>query len=147
MLTSPNTPIALASHGVRERRPVLRFIASFLVATLLFLHVNPAMQAYAAELTVEEGVVIKFGSGAGLVVRDKASLKSGAVLTTMADDSVGGVVASPTSSPTVASWRGIRVEKSSSTNGGFSASGSVIRYAGQDNSAGLTVRGFNPTLS
>jgi large repetitive protein len=147
MLTSLNTHVSAVRHSTRERNPVLRFIASFLVATLLFLHVNPAMQAYAAELTVEEGVVIKFGNGAGLVVRDKATLKTGAVLTTTADDSVGGAVVAAPNTPTVASWRGVRVEKSSAINGGFSASGSVIRYAGQDNSAGLTVRGFNPALS
>jgi large repetitive protein len=132
---------------VFTKKTLLRSIALAQVACMLTLQMSPAVQAFAAELTVEEGVVIKFGNGAGMVVRDKATLKSGAVFTSASDDMAGGMVSAATNTPTVGSWKGIRVEKSSATNGGFSATGAVIRYAGQDGAAGLTVRGFNPALS
>jgi large repetitive protein len=125
----------------------LRSVASTLALALLVTTLGPAVSAAAAELTVDEGVVVKFGSGTSLVVRDKATLKDGAVFTTTADDSAAGQLGSVAGSPTVASWKGIRVEKSSATNGGFSASGANIRYAGQGGDAGLTLRGVSPALS
>lgn len=147
-MLSFSIPKALPSpQSASKRRPLLRSITSLLAACMLFVQVSPSMQAFAAELTVEEGVVVKFGSGASLVVRDKATFKSGAVLTSTGDDSAGGAVSATASTPTMASWRGVRVEKSSASNGGFNATGSVIRYAGQDGSAGLTLRGMSPSLS
>lgn len=125
----------------------LRAVASTLALAVLISAVGPAASALAAELTVDEGVVVKFGSGSSLVVRDKAAFKDGSVFTSAADDSAAGQFSSVAGTPTAASWRGIRVEKSSGANGGFSATGANIRYAGQGGEAGLTLRGVSPAIS
>ncbi len=125
----------------------LRAVASTAALAMLIAAVGPAASALAAELTVDVGVVVKFGSGSSLVVRDKAVFKDDSVFTSTADDSASGQLSAVGGTPTAASWRGIRVEKSSGVNGGFSATGANIRYAGQGGDAALTVRGFSPVIS
>ena len=142
-----STAVIRMERTAKRASAGLRSVASALALALLVTTLGPAVSAVAAELTVDEGVVVKFGSGTSLVVRDKATLKDGAVFTTTADDSAAGQLGNAAGSPTVASWKGIRVEKSSATNGGFSASGASIRYAGQGGDAGLTLRGVSPALS
>ncbi len=67
-------------------------------------------------------------------------------LTSERDSSIGGQVRSGLPAPSAGAWRGIKLEKSS---GEFSLSlgDPLIRYAGSDNAAALTIRGFSPNLS
>jgi hypothetical protein len=101
--------------------------------------------AMAGELAVTEGVVVKFGQDANLVVRDKLTAGKGVVLTSQSDDTAGGPAASTGQTPVAGGWVGLRFEKSSGTNT-LSLSEMAIRYAGGQGGAGLTVLGFNPTL-
>lgn len=145
-IAAKSTNTMLSGSPACKSAPLKR-TASAMVLVMLATFLGPTVSAVAAELTVEEGVVVKFGSGAGLVVRDKATLKDGAVFTTVADDNAAGQTGATPGVPTMASWNGIRVEKSSGTSGGFSATGATIRYAGQSEEAGLSLRGVSPPLS
>lgn len=110
-------------------------LASTLSLTLL--------AAQAAELIIAEGVVVKFGGDAGLVVRDKLTAGK-AVVFTSRKDTVGGVTDN-SAPPAASDWRGIRVEKSATTAGITFDDGS-IRYAGSQGEAALTLRGISSTL-
>lgn len=101
--------------------------------------------ASAAELNILDAVVIKFGQDAELVARDKISVGKGAVFTSSKDDTAGGAIGTSPQTPAAADWRGIRIEKSSS--GSQLAEGTVIRYAGSAEGAGLTLRGISPALN
>lgn len=99
----------------------------------------------AANLTISDGVVVKFGQDAQLVARDKLTVGKGVVLTSQQDDMAGGQT-NPTAQTAVsAGWRGLRVEKTASSSG-LILTEATIRYAGAQDGAGLTVRGFNPSL-
>jgi fibronectin type 3 domain-containing protein len=100
----------------------------------------------AAELTVGEGVVIKFGADASLVVRDRITVQRDAALTSERDSAVGGTVRASLTAPTPGSWRGVRLEKSSSSYG-VSLTDALFRHAGADGTSALTIRGFSPSLS
>ena len=136
--------ITRALFGLKDsgRRASAR-VASVVLLTGLLSSAIPA-----AELTINQGVVVKFGAGAGLIVRDKATIQPSTVFTSQADDSAGGQSNPTVGVPTQASWRGIRLEKSASAFG-FTLTDSAIRYAGSASdaaAAALSVRGFTPTL-
>jgi len=119
-----------------------RTAAAALVLAHLMMVGGPAR---GAELTLADGVVVKFGAGAQLVVRDKLTAGHGVVLTSRQDNSVGGTIADGMPAPIPGDWRGLRVEKSASSSG-IVLDDSVIRYGGGQNDAGLTLRGIAPTL-
>jgi fibronectin type 3 domain-containing protein/uncharacterized membrane protein YgcG len=100
----------------------------------------------AADLTVADGVVVKFGPDAQLVVRDRLVTGSGVVFTSRNDDTVGGQTGAAAATPAVGDWRGVRLEKSAAAYGAMTMKDIAIRYAGSGNEAALFVRGFNPTL-
>lgn len=105
----------------------------------------------AAELIVDEGVVIKFGPDGRLVVRDKLIAASPVVLTSAKDDTAGGSLTGSAQTPAAGDWRGVRVEKSTSGSGTSTLSGLAIRYGGAapagETGAGLHVRGVHWPLS
>jgi large repetitive protein len=105
-----------------------------------------ASSAHAATLTVQQGVVVKFGKDAGLLVRDKAALNDGVVFTNRQDDSVGDAVAIADPSPESQNWAGLRYERSAHLLGSVFGSNLFLRYAGTEGSAALELRGFTGTL-
>lgn len=111
---------------------------------VLFLSLSVA-GAWAADLTIDSGVVVKFGPDAGLIVRDRLVGKDGAVLTSV-KDAIGGVTATPGSAAAAGDWRGVAVEKSAASAGGLSLGEMTIRYAGSSGSAALSFRHFATDL-
>ncbi|GAA5787481.1 Ig-like domain-containing protein [Chitiniphilus shinanonensis] len=93
----------------------------------------------AADLTVLDDVVVKFGRDAQLVVRDKLVAGKGSVFTGRADASVGAPL---TASEPAVRWRGVRVEKSAAAS--LKVDGATFRQASD---AGLTVRGAAPAMT
>ena len=99
----------------------------------------------AAELTIADGVVVKFGQDAQLVVRDRIVAGSNVAFTSQKDDSVGGQTGTAAGTPAAGDWRGIRLEKSAVVAApGFKETN--IRYAGSSNEAALLIRGASPVL-
>ncbi|WP_255989553.1 Ig-like domain-containing protein [Chitinolyticbacter albus] len=92
----------------------------------------------AAELTILDDVVVKFGQDAQLVVRDKLNAGKGVVFTSRADASTGGTTSAD--EPPV-QWGGVRIEKSASTHG-LTLEQATFRQA----QSALTVRGWKPVL-
>lgn len=136
--------LRLAAHrpaavGVRLARVLVQ-------AGLLFVVGN----ATAAELVVDEGVVIKFGPDAQMIVRDKLTVGPGIVLTSRRDDAVAGQTGSSAQTPAAGDWRGLRLERSAAAFGTPQWTQLSILYAGaadSDGGAGLTLRGINPVLA
>lgn len=152
----PNQPTAATRLRERNRRVFdvpcsssalrdagRRALVSSMAATLAFTSVP----ASAAELAIDEGVVVKFGTDAQLVVRDKLTAGKGVVLTSQKDDTNGGQTGATPQTAAPADWLGLRFEKSSAAFGTLSLTDWSIRFAGAgDNGAALTLRGFSPTL-
>lgn len=103
-------------------------------------------QASSASLEVDEGVVVKFGSGASLVVRDRLVTGPGLVLTSLRDDAVGGQAGTTPQTAAPGDWRGLRLEKSSGGFGTSSWPDVWIRFAGSGDGYGLIVRALSPEL-
>lgn len=101
----------------------------------------------AADLTLGDGVVVKFGDDAQLVVRDKLAAGKGVALTSDKDDSVGGQAGTGQGVPAAGDWQGVRIEKSAQAFGALTFEDLRIRYAGGDEGrAAFTLRGVSPTL-
>ncbi len=103
----------------------------------------------AANLTIEDGVVIKFGSDAQLVVRDRLVVGKGITLTSHKDDNaLGKLGLAPI--PQLGDWLGLRLEKSAAGYGALALNDLTLRYGGASVSskttAALTVRGWSPSL-
>lgn len=128
----------MSSRFVRSRRV---FAQSIFASSLIVI----SIAAMAGELAVTDGVVVKFGQDAQLVVRDKLTAGKGVVLTSQSDDAAGGQVAATAQTPVTGVWSGVRLEKSAAPNN-LSFTEMTIRYAGAQGGAGLTVLGFNPAL-
>lgn len=122
------------------RKPLNATVFAWLLALSAMAPVN------GAELAIDNGVVVKLGTGAALVVRDKASIGKGALLTSAKDDTAGGSLDGQAHTPQAGDWAGVRVEKSASAYG-FSINDSTLRYAGGSNAAALLLRGYSPTLT
>ena len=105
----------------------------------------------AADLTLQDGVVVKFGQDAQLVVRDGLSTGDGVTLTSQKDDSTGGQAQPAAQVPAAGDWLGLRIEKSAAASGTTGLKGLAIRYAGGDDATGaptaaFALRGASPAL-
>lgn len=98
---------------------------------------------HAAELTIDDGVVVKFGADAGVVVRDTLRTSGATTFTSVKDDSVGGQTGGAAQTPAAGDWRGIKFEASSTNVRLDEAS---VRYAGGNGEAGVSLRRLSPTL-
>ena len=96
-------------------------------------------------MTVGEGVVVKFGSTQNSLCAIGSTVET-RPLRRERDSSIGGQIRSGLPAPSAGAWRGIKLEKSS---GEFllTLGDPLIRYAGSDNAAALSIRGFSPNLS
>ena len=136
-----------ATHMVSRLLHVFRSMPNAaLIGTLVFAAIQ-SNAVRAADLTVSDGVVVKFGSDAQLVVRDKLAAGKGVAFTSQKDDSIAGQANASAQTPAAGDWRGIRIEKSSSAYGVQIGDSAVIRYAGASDGAGLTLRGVKPALN
>lgn len=131
-----------ASKLVRSACGVCRpWLARLAFAALGFMSLGTSL--HAAELTLSDGVVVKFGSDSQLIVRDKLTTGKGAVLTSQKDDTAAGRTGTAPQTPTPGDWKGVRIERSATLN----ASDVSIRYAGAQGNAALHLRGFSPAAS
>lgn len=96
-----------------------------------------------AELTIADGVVVKFADQGQLVIRDRLATGSGVVFTSRKDASVGGVT-DDAGVAAAGDWRGVRVEKSALSTSALNDL--TIRYAGAEGAAGLVLRSYSQAL-
>ncbi|HHV48522.1 MAG TPA: hypothetical protein GXX56_06090 [Rhodocyclaceae bacterium] len=124
-----------------------RAIAALAVVLGVQVCLSPAQ---AGELNLADGVVVKFGPEAQLVVRDRLIAGKGVVLSSQKDDTSGGMLGNAPQVPAAGDWRGMRLEKSAAAYGSLTLSDLTIRYAGafdgMERSAALAIRAWNPTL-
>ena len=122
-------------------------VVAWLLAMLLQFMSLPLL---AADLTLADGVVVKFGADAQLTVRDRINAGKGIILTSQKDDSVFGQLGTNSQTPYIGDWQGMRLEKSAATFGVLTLDELTIRYSGatlnNDATAALTVRAWSPTL-
>lgn len=111
-------------------------IARFLVICASLAGV--AERVHAADLTVESGVVVKFGADAGLEIRDRTTIHQDVVLTSLDDDSVGGQTRSTPGTPAAGDWLGVSVSPAVPVDQ-LQLTGTTIRYAGAGGNAGLSL--------
>jgi len=90
----------------------------------------------AADLTVSDGVAVKFGPDAGLVVRDTLSVDGAATFTSVHDRGDGGTAAQ---APAAGDWRGVSLEPSSLN---LQLDGLTLRYG----EASLSLRRSSPVV-
>lgn len=93
--------------------------------------------ANAAQLIMSDGVVVKFGSNAGLVARDRIATEGTVVLTSLNDASVGGATIMGGPAATPGDWRGVAIEPGAYV-ADIELDGIDIRYAGGSGGAGLS---------
>ncbi|MFI3221707.1 MAG: Ig-like domain-containing protein [Methylococcaceae bacterium] len=134
------TPVPLMSYWRGLAFTVLFMLTFFLMSAPLF----------AAELIIGEGVVVKFGANAQLVVRDHIVAGKGIIFTSKKDDSVNGQLGLTANTPQPGDWLGSRLEKSAASFGALTLSDLTLRYAGATvgsvASAAMTLRGWSPKL-
>src|SRR5687768_17572215 len=138
------------SHSTQHAcKPARRGSSRRLVRTALglaLLAVGLPASLPAADLTVGDGVVVKFGPDAQLVVRDKLATGTGVTLTSARDDSAGGQSGNVPQTAAAGDWSGVRIEKSAAAFGPVPFNDVLLRYAGATDGAALTLRGVSPGL-
>ena len=115
----------------RNRQGLLSLALAFSLAAIA-----PAVGA--AELIVDEGVVVKFAEGAGMDVRAGLRTAPDVVFTSVHDSTVGGTTSSAT--PERGDWRGVHV-RPTTLQSGVDIDGLEIRYAGGQGQSALQVSG------
>jgi large repetitive protein len=104
----------------------------------------------AADLTIDDGVVVKFGIDAQLVVRSRLTAGKGVILTSHKDDNALGKLGLTPQTPDLGDWLGLRLEKSAADFGALTFNDLTIRYGGAaingKPTAALAVRGWSPNL-
>lgn len=93
------------------------------------LGISAALAADTAQLTVADGVVVKFGPGAGISVRDRLHTGTNVVFTSDSDDAALGAVYPQTQTPAAGDWLGVLISKEVNPSG-IKLDGLAIRYAG-----------------
>jgi hypothetical protein len=119
----------------RPRRNTLPALALALAAVSSLVH--------AADLTIDDGVVVKFGADTSIVVRDTLRVGGPVTFTGLKDDSIAGQTGVTAQTPAAGDWRGVKIEASSSN---LKLDELSIRYGGASGEAGLALRKISPTL-
>jgi len=114
-------------------------LSKLVVASILLGFV--ANHAYAAELTIHDGVIVKFGPDSELVSRDSLRAQGEVVFTSINDSSVGGATIANATAPQAGDWIGIRLAPSASV-ANTALNFVDIRYAGGAGGAGLAFSGL-----
>ncbi|NHZ66195.1 Ig-like domain-containing protein [Massilia genomosp. 1] len=127
-----------------SRRLVARAVMTAMLAQMI------PLPALAGQLTVADGVTVKFGQDAQLVVRDQLTTGKGIVLTSQKDDSAGGASGATAQKGAPGDWRGVRLETSAASYGTVTLSDLVLRFGGAADidgaGAALTVRALNSVM-
>lgn len=148
-MNKPNAHLMPDNMTDRCTNNLSRRVVASAVSLALLTQTLP-LSAVASTLTVEDGVVVKFGPQAQLVVRDRMTAGKGTVFTSQRDDAQGGQLGPVAQSPAAGDWRGVRLEKTAGTFGALTLNDVTLRYAGAndglDTAAALAVRGWNPSL-
>ncbi|MDI1348671.1 Ig-like domain-containing protein, partial [Aquabacterium sp.] len=141
-LSSPRSSLADRTGSAKVRGVVRAAVA----VAMAWAVVGGVLPARAADLTLDEGVVVKFGAGAQLVVRDRLVTQSGVILTSQNDDGVLGPSFAQARTAAAGDWLGVRVEKSVVGFGGVSFSDILIKHAGERAEPALYLRANSPQL-
>lgn len=115
--------------GVRVRAARRLAGAALAAACLAAPWPGHAQADATASLSVAEGVIVKFGAGAGLRVRGQLSTAAGVTLTSQADDQAGGQTGAAPGQPQPGDWLGIAVAPEAKP-GRLMLDGLSVRYAG-----------------
>ncbi|MFZ4701617.1 MAG: Ig-like domain-containing protein, partial [Candidatus Methylumidiphilus sp.] len=147
LTTEPSKPylFVVAKHQVWSL-PVggSGWMVMAMLLCLFLMSATPSV--FAAQLTLDDGVVVKFGENAQFAVRDRIIPGKAMVFTSAKDDSFLGQIGALPQMPGLGDWRGLRLEKSATAFGALTLEDLAIRYGGGQNEAALTVRGFSPTF-
>lgn len=92
----------------------------------------------AGKLLVDEGVVVKFGTDAGMTVRQSLQTSRGVVLTSLNDDAAANQTSVAPGSPASGDWNGLKIEDSVVV-GDLRIDRLQVRYAGANGAAALQV--------
>ena len=103
------------------------------------------LAAQSTTLTLEEGVVVKFGPDAGIEVRDAIQAHSNAVFSSINDDASAGQTQPTLGLPAPGDWRGISIAPSALPSQ-VNLNGAAIYYAGGSGAAGLEIVDNNPSF-
>ncbi|MEN5178836.1 Ig-like domain-containing protein [Comamonas testosteroni] len=124
---SPVAQLArLTSQATRQRS---KAVAAVLLAGTALAGGAVALAAGNAKLTITDGVVVKFGEGAGINVRDQLQTGSNVIFTSQFDDTALGATNPQAEAPEAGDWLGLFVAKDVPTTG-LKIDGLTIRYAG-----------------
>jgi hypothetical protein len=99
-----------------------------------------ALDVSAASLSVDDGVVVKFGNDAGLVVHDTLNTAHAVIFTSVTDDGTAGQTLSAPATPAAGDWLGVQILPSA-TPDKVDIDGLTLRYAGNSNAAALEIGG------
>ena len=113
------------------------------IALMMGLGMLLSGAAQGGDLTVSDGVVVKFGADAGMEVRDSLHMSGLSTFTSIKDDSVSGQTGAAPQIPAAGDWRGVKLE-ASATN--FQLDGLTLRYGGASGESAFSLRKISPTL-
>lgn len=121
-------------------------VQSVFALTILLGSMGVTLSSNAADLSIADGVVIKFGTDAGLVVRDQIHTGTQTVFTGIKDDSAAGQTGSIPQTAAAGDWRGLKIEASAlATN--IRLDDATLRFGGASGAAALDIRRTSPTLN
>lgn len=98
-----------------------------------------SISAQEASLMIEEGVVVKFGSDAGIVVHEALHVGRGVTLTSLNDHTVGGITGVNLPTAAAGDWRGLTIHRKASPTD-IVIDGIVLRYAGGNGASALSIK-------
>jgi len=99
----------------------------------------------AADLGISDGVVVKFGNGAGIEVLDAVHLSNQATFTSAQDDTALGQTGAAAGTPAKGDWKGVKVE-ASATPANVRLEDIRLRYGGGAGAAALEIRKTAPAV-
>lgn len=104
-----------------------------------------ASTVHTAELNIPDGIVVKFGADAGIVVRDGLRAGANVTFTGLRDDTAGGQTGEQAQTPAPGEWRGLQIEASAPAHA-LRLDDGTIRYAGAQGGAALILRNTSPSI-
>jgi hypothetical protein len=151
MICTPRLPTQPSPIGCddnkKEAKKVNRSFLRRTKQTLLALTgvLALSLTAHSADLGISDGVVVKFGNGAGIAVLDGIHLSNQATFTSTKDDSLLGQTGPTAGIPAKGNWNGIKLEASAPPTL-VKLEDIRLRYGGGAGSAALDIRKTAPLV-
>jgi large repetitive protein len=141
-MVSPHTATSVSADITSRWANKFALVRQLLACTLFGTTTLAGQSLHAADLTIADDVIVKFGRDAGLTVRDRLVTGQNVHLTSLQNDAAGGQTGTAAQTAQPGQWRGLKIDPAV-TSSNLVIRGLRFSYAGGNGGAAIEIPQLN----